>query len=340
VYKGVMAYNKSHRNNFLDQKIIKNHDEDTYMYMKGDFEAIISTEQWDHCKHIRESRIKVQAVNRNGHLEMKSFGVNKIHNVWTNKLRCKCGSSMRMNKWRKRRDGVIPTGYKCYNQLNKGADKITDTSSDGFCDMRAVCGWKLELMALQIFRKLMKNEMLVKTMGEKLEADKFTESQKADGIRREYEDKIRKLSEKLERLLEMRANGEIDKDTYIAMKLKTEADKQQAQQELLIFDKAACNYNIKSNSKSETITYLKKIISSKTIKVDEKLIEEFVLRINVENEAEFTWYCNFDANGNNGKEPQKLQFVIPYKEALKFRNARNELLRKSQYAELKVIVYY
>ena len=36
-YKGYPAYLKSRRNNFLDQKIIRNRDEDTYLYVKGDF---------------------------------------------------------------------------------------------------------------------------------------------------------------------------------------------------------------------------------------------------------------------------------------------------------------
>lgn len=41
-YKGYPAYLKSRRNNFLDQKIIINRDENTYLYVKGDFEPIIS----------------------------------------------------------------------------------------------------------------------------------------------------------------------------------------------------------------------------------------------------------------------------------------------------------
>ena len=45
------------------------------------------------------------------------------------------------------------------------------------------------------------------------------------------------MTDKLWCLIEMRVNGEIDKDTYLTMKLKAEADKEQAQQELLLFDK-------------------------------------------------------------------------------------------------------
>ena len=56
VYKGYMAYLKSRRNNFLDQKTIRNHEESTYMYVKGNCEPIISEEQWERCKQIREQR--------------------------------------------------------------------------------------------------------------------------------------------------------------------------------------------------------------------------------------------------------------------------------------------
>lgn len=46
-YKGYQGYLKSRRDNFLDQKIIKNRDEDTYLYVKGNYEPIITEEQWD-----------------------------------------------------------------------------------------------------------------------------------------------------------------------------------------------------------------------------------------------------------------------------------------------------
>lgn len=41
---GVMAYNKSYRNNFLEQKVIINHKEETYEYVPAEFESIISLE--------------------------------------------------------------------------------------------------------------------------------------------------------------------------------------------------------------------------------------------------------------------------------------------------------
>ncbi len=35
--KGIMAYDKSRSNNFLEQKRINNHDDESYTYMQGDF---------------------------------------------------------------------------------------------------------------------------------------------------------------------------------------------------------------------------------------------------------------------------------------------------------------
>ena len=66
VYMGVMAYNKSYRNNFLEQKVIVNHNEESYEYVEANFEPIISKEQWEHCKLIRESKRQLRVVNENG----------------------------------------------------------------------------------------------------------------------------------------------------------------------------------------------------------------------------------------------------------------------------------
>ena len=41
-------------------------------------------------------------------------GVHTSDDVWTKKLRCRCGYRMRRNKWRKNRNGELIYGYKCY----------------------------------------------------------------------------------------------------------------------------------------------------------------------------------------------------------------------------------
>ena len=222
VYKGVMAYNKSHSNNFLDQKTIVNRDKDSYMYMEGKFEPIILPEQWERCKHIRESRKKVQAIEVNGKILIRAIASHKSNEVWANKLRCRCGSSMIKNKWHTRHNGKTSYGYKCYCQLNKGAGKVNPNDSS-FCNVRAICDWKLGMMAVYVFRHLFKDAKLLSLVAEKLKSESFLEKQERERIRRNYEDKINAMTDKLWCLIEMRVNGEIDKDTYLTMKLKAEA---------------------------------------------------------------------------------------------------------------------
>ncbi len=169
---------------------------------------------------------------------------------------------MRMNKWRKRKDGVRPTGYKCYNQLNCGADKIAEVNRTGLCNIKSICGWKLELMALFVFRKLFKiNDLFdraAKILAERMSFDKNGKKTKIS----EYEDKLKKLGDRLERLLEMRVDGELDKDKYLLMKSETEANIQQTKQELLVYERE--DDAKKPYSKEEILKYLSSILNNKT----------------------------------------------------------------------------
>ena len=59
-----MGYLKSFRNNYLEQKSIINRDENTHLYIKGNFEPIVSEELWEKCRQIRESKA----------MKIKSYG--------------------------------------------------------------------------------------------------------------------------------------------------------------------------------------------------------------------------------------------------------------------------
>ena len=293
-YKGVIAYNKSYRNNYLEQKVIVNHDESTFEYITANFEPIISEEQWEHCKHIRESKRKLQLVNVGGKVKMQYSGMRQSGNVWTKKLRCRCGSSMRMDKWRPKLNGERPVGYKCYNQLNKGANKITDKNSSGFCNMRAICGWKLEMMAKAVFRKVWKDKELFDKAIKVFMNETVLEQKDIERIKNDYKSEIKKFSEKAERLVEMRVNGEIDRDTYLRLKVSVEADKMQAEQQLLDYEKLPRVAQTCQFSNEDIKKYLLDFISPNNVDFDENIIDKFVTQIKAESETEFTWYLKFD----------------------------------------------
>lgn len=340
IYMGVMAYNKSYRNNFLEQKVIVNHNEESYEYVAAKFEPIISKEQWEHCKLIRESKRQLRVVKENGTPKKQYFGVHSNGNVWTKKLRCRCGSSMRMDKWRPKLNGERPVGYKCYNQLNKGANRVADKQSAGFCDMRAICGWKLEMMAKAVFRKVWKNSELLEKTIKIFMNETVMEQQDIERIRSKYKLEIKKLSEKAERLIEMRMNGEIDRDTYLRLKATVEADKRQAEQQLLDYESLPRVAQVHPHSKEEIKKHLLEFISPNNTELDENVINKFVSQIKVESETEFSWYLRFDIGKNFNLEKQlHCTFTIPFKDALKYRNKRKQILRANQYQDLIIKVY-
>ncbi len=340
IYKGVMAYNKSHRNNFLEQKVIVNHDETTYEYVAATFEPIISEEQWEHCKLIRESKRNLRIVNVDGKAKMQFLGVHKSGNVWTKKLRCRCGSSMRMDKWRPKLNGERPVGYKCYNQLNKGVNKIVNRESEGFCDMRAICGWKLEMMVKAVFRKVWKDSELLEDAIKIFMAETVMEQQDIERIRNEYRLEIKKISEKAERLIEMRLNGEIDRDTYLRLKANVNADKEYAEQKLLGYENLPRVAQSHPFSKEQIKKHLLEFISTNSTNYDENIIDKFVTQIRVESETEFSWYLSFNVEVDvNLEKKLYCAFTIPFKDALRYRNKRKQLLRQNQYKELKLYVY-
>ena len=339
-YKGVVAYNKSHRNNYLEQKVIVNHDENTFEYAIANFESIITEEQWEHCKLIRESKRNLRIVNVDGKVKMQYLGIHKTGNVWTKKLRCRCGSSMRMDKWRPKLNGEKPVGYKCYNQLNKGANKITNRESEGFCDMRAICGWKLEMMAKSVFRKVWKDSDLLEKAIEIFMNETVVEQQDIDRIRNGYRLEIKKLSEKAERLIEMRLNGEIDRDNYLRLKATVDADKKQAEQQLLDYENLPRVSQSHPFSKEQIKKHLLEFISPNTTDFDDNIIDKFVTQIKVESETEFSWYLHFDTKENfKMRKNLMCSFTISFKEALRYRNKRKQLLRQNQYQELTIKVY-
>lgn len=152
-YMGYKCYYKSCSNNYLEQKRIKNLDESSYLYVKGDFEPIVPEEIFKRCEEIRKSRTTKMVVNKGE----RTYGKRASQDVWLRKLRCKCGSSFRKNKWRTNKRGDTVYGYQCYNQVNNGSKTFREKNGldvDGYCDIRMIGDWKLDLMAKMIFQTL------------------------------------------------------------------------------------------------------------------------------------------------------------------------------------------
>ncbi|MBQ1237446.1 MAG: recombinase family protein, partial [Oscillospiraceae bacterium] len=149
-YKGYICYNKSHSNNFLEQKRI-NHRDEEFVCVKGDFEPIVSEELWDRC---REIRLRKSAAQRDENGKTRKFGRKEPQSVWSDLLRCSCGSSFARFLWRTNEDGKKIYGYECYRQKRSAtASYLRKHGLDEsiVCEEKSIPGWHLDLMAYIIF---------------------------------------------------------------------------------------------------------------------------------------------------------------------------------------------
>lgn len=214
-YKGMICYNKSRSNNYLEQKRIVNHDRDTYVYEKGNFEPIISEKQWDKCNAILKSRRTVIGTDSKG--KEITTGACPSSDLWSNKLKCTCGAKFRKNVYHKNNDGSHSYCYLCYNQVNNGkaakrAAAGLDTS--GYCDNKLVLQWRMDMMSEFLIDEIWKNKKTdIETALEYIQkyfvADKpVIKTDDAAAI----DMKIEALQQKINKLILMRTEGEITKE--------------------------------------------------------------------------------------------------------------------------------
>lgn len=288
-YMGYIGYNKSYRNNFLDQKIIRSK-EDEFVYVKGDFEPIIPEDVWYACRDLRMDRsTTVPALVKS---KQKRIGVTPTTDVWANKLRCACGSKFKRYKWRQDKDGQKHYGYSCYSRINNGSAekrRQLDLDTDGFCDMPTVNETKLDVMAAVLFDNIMDDktpviEEAVSILNQTLKEMK-TENKRDLS---DYQQRIEKAEKKLDSLLSMRADGEISKEEYQRAKSKCE-------QEIKELQAAMLGNGLEEGDAEESIdmqyvrNLLEKINITENGKADKDVLMEFVDTITVEKGNIFRW---------------------------------------------------
>ena len=339
-YKGYKVYLKSFCNNHLDQKRIKNLDESTYLYVKGDFEPIISEELWERCRQIREAKSMVVKHKVNNSV----VGYNRSNDVWVHKLMCSCGTRMKRNKWRRNINGEIIYGYKCYNQLNNGSKKLREevgVTTDGYCDMPEICDWKFELMAYTIFNnlKLDFDSLIQSAYG--VYAQNYTNEKSAlKSSRTELILKKDKLKRKLNNLTSMRMDEEITKEEYLDHRQKINEEIEQLD---VLIEKSAIiqpDNSIAKLSAEEFNMILKNKTDVSQLKLDRNFLEEIIYRIVPIKHTEFNWYLNLLPHKGDWCEQGKnvRTITINYDMAHDYRQKSKNMLRRNQWEDLIVNV--
>lgn len=296
-YMGVIAYGKSFSNNYLEQKRINNRDKSTYIYMEGKFPAIVSQEDWHRAQEIKAGRMMESFSPKTGKKVRHCVQENK--DLWGSKLRCSCGCGFRKNIWHRYEDRPTSYGYKCYNILNNGSAKQRrDAGADdtGYCDQPMIADWKLELMGKAILEQVFREQRDLIQYTINLIRQSYRTPRPAENNMANLTARMERIKAKKETLLDMRTEGEITKEEFLAQRQKLDAELQNltAEQERL----AQTNtIDLEQPEWGRIQDALEEILDLSQPKPSPDLIRKFVTQVVPTGKTSFCWYLNLDGRG-------------------------------------------
>jgi len=351
-YMGVMAYGKSYTNNYLEQKRINNHNRDTYMYVKSDFPAIVSEEDWRAVEKIRRARSF--NIPEKNHVDPVLGVVEYRHPKnapkakWTAKLKCACGSAMRRNKWHTNKKVGPSYGFCCYGQYNKGSAKKRiklGLDPTGFCDVPETAEWKLDFICLNILREIftdsMQRKVIIEALGI-LEECYDDEDRKAlcnGAVQRE----IGRIQAKINNLIELYTEGEVSKADYRARRDRLNNELSEAKSKLEEVNEEKAENAPDKRSEIEMIRKtLRKRIKLEDNIVSKEIVDAFIGRVIIQRNRNYTWYINMSGIDDDriDKYIKEHEPVFKYEREFTFEQAKawrlqnGDFLRKSQWTDV------
>jgi len=293
-YLGRVVYNKSYSNNYLDQHRMLILDEDKYIVGEKKFEAIVDEELFERANRLRKSKKKTTLVV-NGQVIKR--GQSRSADMWVNKLRCSCGSAFRRDLWHRDKNGVPSWGYRCYNKINYGNSKVrreAGISTEGFCEMKMIPQWRLEMIGEKIIQEIFIDrrgviEEVIDLIKRCYRKDRKVISRNSD---KDNLESISYLENKLNNLIEMRAGGELTKEQYLEIKAKTE--KELSEKRKLIITDSSDNTKLSIDKNLDRIEKaLESVMDSNSEEMTD-LLDKIVYMVNVVDERKFIFRLRYD----------------------------------------------
>lgn len=292
-YCGIITYHKEYTPDYLKQKKIKNYGDIEYITVKGRHTPIVTEEEFQQVqKIISEKSRKMKNLNSGKH----TVGYKPHSTAFGRLMICQCGKkfNQRTHTREGRTDGV---DYQCYTSVNRGSKQERERRglpADGQCDSPFIQGWKLEMMAEKIFDRYIENADAVMdlsySMLEKHIADQKDEPDHTEEIKRK-ESEVERLETKRINLIEMRADGDIDKDLFRERKNEIESRITKLTEEIKLLQPdetkpTTQDYMVKLQ---ELRKRLKEYTGFDYSVIPESVVEAFIEKIWVSKD-EFRWY--------------------------------------------------
>ena len=311
-YCGIITYHKQYTPDFLEQKKINNFGEIEKLTVQGTHETIVTEEEYNTVQKMLSN--SVRKTNMKDTVDKHSVGQKKPSDVWVKLLECECGHKFNRKKWHIKTNGEKQYGYMCYKQIRTGTIKTRLNKGlpiEGICKTPMISDWKLQMMADYLFKQFVSEREQVKNMVLELleiaksitiEPNKFVvdiESKKSE---------IQKLESRIDNLFEMRADGELSKDKFAALKAKAEERISFLKSEISSSDSSEETPDLEEeyiNNISAINEILDRMLNLNDEEhVSQAVIDAFVEKI-VAREGGFDWYLKF----NPGHPKKKVNVV-------------------------------
>ena len=350
---------------FLSHRVKKNSKED-YVLIEGDFEPIISEELFQKVQEIRAS--KVVKAGFTG----KSHGVRQSKDKWILKLECGCGSGFQRYKWRTNAStGEEIGGYACRHRVTDGSTEFRKSKGmpiDDTCSLPSIPEWKLDYMALEIFKKIWGNQADTIFEVYRLISQNYHIEQAKTRESPEYlEKQIQKCQSRLVALVDLYTDGDISLEVY-----RSKRDEYTSRMETLkaqLKEITANSGDTQEELIKERLIAIKQLLDDMALCNKEKspneLINNFVDKIVVRSQTEFEWYININGNAekyiaencpkihnepyrDRAEKTKKLRdssyynifrLHIGFDEVRAFKKRFGKFIRQSQWKDTDVVVY-
>ncbi|WP_158097411.1 recombinase family protein [Flavonifractor sp. An92] len=300
-YKGYICYNKSHSDGYLTQKRVY-HREEEFVYIKGDFEPIVSEELWQKCSDIRRKR-STRCVGPDG--KMQKYGRKEPQSVWCTKLRCSCGSAFRKFLWHINEDGKKSYGYECYRQKRTAsAQYLISHGLDPslICQSKSIPYWHIDLMARDVFRMVWRDRKdAVLLTYQMLEECATKDSETYTNALSSKEAQMEKLQKSLERLRRMCAMGDITREEFLSDSAAIRSDISTLELQIkdlrTTADQQSAAFSLDFARIRET---LDRWIDFSGPTISDALIDQFILQVVLIDDDTFNW--TLDLSSDKGEE--------------------------------------
>ena len=305
-YCGIITYHKEYTPDYLKQKKMRNYGDVEYLTVKGRHTPIVTEEEFYQVQKIMESKSrKMKNLNTGKH----TVGYKPHSTAFGRLMICQCGKKFNQRSHTRdgRADGV---DYQCYTSVNQGSKKEREKrglSNEGHCDSPFIQGWKLEMMAEKIFDRYIDNADAVMdlsySMLEKHIADQEDTPDYTEEIKR-MESEVERLNKKRINLIEMRADGDIDKDLFRERKQEIEGRIEKLTEDIksLQPDEETQSPEDYMQKLQELRERLKQYTGFEYSVIPESIVEAFIQKIWVSKD-EFRWYLRCGNNTSDEFNP-------------------------------------